>query len=159
MKDKHITDILDNTPLAALSEKDRQAISAHVKACATCGEAYEAAQLSELLIKDRASETIEPSPFFQTRVMAAWREQQASGGRSAFERLWKSAGALVSSLALTTAVLAALSFAIPESTTTQAPVDTIAAVESEVLGATESEEHLTEAQMLSAMYVDEEVTR
>ena len=71
MKDKHITGILDNTPTASLSEADRQAINAHIKTCATCREAYEAAQLSELLIKDRASETIEPSPFFQTRVMAA----------------------------------------------------------------------------------------
>jgi hypothetical protein len=157
MKDKHITDILDNTPPASLNASDLETICAHVNECAACLEAYRAAQLSELLVKERASETIEPSPFFQTRVMAAWREQQASGV-SVFERFWKSAGALVSSLALTTAALAALSFTIPE-TTNQAPADTIAAVESEVLGVGESDEQLTEEQMLSAMYVDEEVTR
>ena len=158
MKDKHITDILDNTPLASLDERDLQTIGAHVENCAACGQAYEAAQLSELLVKERAAETNEPSPFFQTRVMAAWREQQASGRFPAFRRLWESAGALVSSMALTTAALAVLSFTITDSTT-QKPVETNATAESVVLVDGESEEQMTEEQMLSAMYVDDEGAR
>jgi predicted anti-sigma-YlaC factor YlaD len=157
MNYKHITEILDNMPPASLSEQDRETIRAHTSECAACRQAYEAAQLSELLLKDRAAESIEPSPFFQTRVMAAWREQQEAGRMPAFRRLWKSAGALVSSLALTTAALAALSFTIPE--TTQTSGDTSPVVESTVLDSEETGEPLTEAQMLSAMYVDDEESR
>ena len=158
MKDKHITDILDNSSLVNLSEHEMQSIRAHIGSCAACTQAYQAAQLSDLVVKERAAEAIEPPPFFQTRVMAAWREQQASGPVPALWRLWKSAGALVSSLALTTAALAALSFAIPE-TTTQTPVETAANIESVVLEGTEGEGQMTEEQMLSAMYVDDEGTR
>jgi len=158
MKDKHITSILDDRPLAAMSASDLEAIRAHVLECGTCNEAYQAAQLSQLLVKDRAAAEIEPSPFFQTRVMAAWREQQASGAFPVFSRWWKSAGALVSSLALTTAALAVFSFTIPESATESAE-ETSAAAESIVLEGVETEENLTEEQMLSAMYVDDEGTR
>ena len=157
MKYKHITEILDNAPPASLSEHERERIRAHVSECPACREAYEAAQLSELLLKDRTAQQIEPSPFFQTRVMAAWREQQAAGRTPAFGRLWKAAGALVSSLALTTAALAVLSFTVPEAT--QTSVGSSPAVESMVLDGAETEEQLTEEQMLSAMYVDDEGSR
>lgn len=153
MKYKHITEILDSASPASLSEQQRETIRVHVSECAACRQAYEAAQLSELLLKDRTAETIEPSPFFQTRVMAAWREQKEAGRMPAFGRLWKSAGALVSSLALTTAALAALSFTLPP---TQTSTETSPAVESMVLDGAETEEQLTEEQMLSAMYVDDE---
>ena len=155
MKQNHITDILDKEPLANLSEQELSTIGEHVKNCIACDGAYQAAQLSELLVKERVAEITEPSPFFQTRVMAAWREQQATNRTSIFARWWKPAGALVSALALTTAALAALTFTIPESTSPPA-VETIA--ESTVLGA-ENEDQMTEEQMLSAMYVDEEEAR
>ena len=77
MKDKHIIDILENAPLADLTESESTLIRTHVEGCATCHRAYQAAQLSALLIKERTTEAIDPSPFFHTRVMAAWREQQA----------------------------------------------------------------------------------
>jgi TctA family transporter len=54
------------------------------------------------MIKERAQAAIEPSPFFQTRVMAAWREQQAVESVPAIMRLWRSSRALVSSMALAT---------------------------------------------------------
>jgi hypothetical protein len=155
MKDKHITDILDNAPLASLSEQDLRTIHAHVIECVVCHQAYRAAQLSELLVKDRAAEEINPPAFFQTRVMAAWREQRDRESAPAFMRLWKTAGALVTSLALTTVALAALTFTIPASQTSE---ETSAAVESMVVDA-ETEETLTEEQMLSAMYVDDEGAR
>jgi anti-sigma-K factor RskA len=154
---QHIIEILDNAPPASLSEQEREKIRAHVDECAACRQAYEAAQLSEFLVKDRSAEAIEPSPFFQTRVMAAWREQQEAGRMPALGRLWKSAGALVSSLALTTAALAALSFTLPQAT--QTSTETSPAVESMVVDGAETEEQLTEEQMLSAMYVDDEGSR
>ena len=76
---------------------------------------------------------------------------------NAFGRLWKSAGALVASLALTTAALAALSFTVPQATQTSS--ETNPAVESMVLDGADTEDQLTEEQMLSAMYVDDEGSR
>src|ERR1700730_17197037 len=113
MKETHIIDILDNSPLASLTEKELLTLRSHAESCLSCGRAYEAAQLSTLLLKERAAESIEPSPFFQTRVLAALREQRASNSVPVLSRLWKSAGALVSSMALTTAALAAFSFLAP----------------------------------------------
>src|SRR5437773_788682 len=107
MKQKHIIDILENAPLASLDDSQILTIRVHVESCVTCARAYDVAQLSTLLIKERAAESIGPSPFFQTSVMAAVREQQASNTAPTFGRLWRSAGALVSSMALTTAALAA----------------------------------------------------
>src|SRR5678809_1069538 len=98
MKDTHhITNILDNTPIARLSETELQSIRAHTAHCADCAQAFKAAQLAELLIKERASaaaaDALNANPFFQTRVLAAWREQRESWS---FGRLWKATGALVS---------------------------------------------------------------
>ncbi len=47
MKDKHIVDILENAPLAGLTESEMILIRTHVKGCAACQRAYEAAQLGE----------------------------------------------------------------------------------------------------------------
>ena len=77
MKDKHITEVLDSAALAALSLSELDEIRAHARDCEPCSRAFAAAQLSALVIKERAHAAIEPSPFFQTRVMAAIREQQA----------------------------------------------------------------------------------
>ena len=117
MDDKHITEILDRTSIAALSESDLKEVRAHVLECMSCRDAYEAARLSAVVIKSRAEVTIEPSPFFQTRVMAALREQQAVESVPAMLRLWRSAKALVSTMAVTTAALAVVSFMQPSQTT------------------------------------------
>src|SRR5882672_5516397 len=100
MKEKHIIEMLEKGPLASLTENEVRMISAHAEICLACRSAYEAARISTLLIKERAAETMEPSPFFQTRVLAALREQQANNNVPVLSRLWKSAGALVSSMAL-----------------------------------------------------------
>ena len=156
MKDKHITDMLDSSSLASLSEHDLQTIRAHVESCASCTRAYQAAQVSALLINERATEPDQNiNPFFQTRVMAAWREQQDRQSVPAFMRLWKTAGALVTSLALTTAALAALTFTIPASQTSE---ETVTAVESMVVDA-ETEKTLTEEQMLRRDVRDDEGAR
>src|SRR5882672_6672010 len=121
MKETHIIEALDNSPLAGLGESELRSMLAHVQSCAPCRRAYEASRLSTLLIEERAAQTIEPSPFFQTRVLATWREQQANNSVSALSRWWRSAGALVSSLALTTAALAAFSFLAPAVGSSTAP--------------------------------------
>jgi anti-sigma-K factor RskA len=113
MKNEHITSILESKPFAALDENDLFQIRAHAVVCESCRTAYEAAEVSALLLKARANETFEPSPFFQTRVLAALRERQAENQTWAWSRLWRTAGVLASSMAATVATLAVLTFVVP----------------------------------------------
>src|SRR5215207_9767752 len=114
MRDEHIKRLLEEAPLASLGQAELAAVRAHVATCAECGRAFEAAQVSSLMLKARTQEAFEPSPFFQTRVLAALRERRAAEEeRWTFARLWKSAGLLVSSMAATTAALAVFTFAAP----------------------------------------------
>ena len=110
MKDNHITDIIDNTPFVDLSDSELQTIHAHAATCVACERAFAAASIASLLIKERTSEaaqqTLNANPFFETRVLAAWREQQAAPGDWSFRRLWSATGAIVASMAATTAALA-----------------------------------------------------
>lgn len=161
MKDKHIIDMLEIGPLASLTESEVRIISTHAESCSACHQAYEAARISTSLVRERAAETMEPSPFFQTRVLAAWRERQASDNVPAFWRLWKTAGALVSSMALTTAALAAVSFLAPGAGTgtsqnTTADLSQYSA-EAVVFDQDQSDEQMTDEQLLSASYADDEV--
>ena len=161
MKDKHIIEILDQGPLASLTEAEVRIISTHAESCADCRQVYEAARIATRLIQERATETMEPSPFFQTRVLAAWREQQANNNVPAFSRLWKTAGALVSSMALTTAALAALSFLAPGAGTGTSP-NTAADLspyseDAIVFNQEQTDDQMTEDQVLRAIYPDEEV--
>ena len=112
MKDEHIIELLESGPLAELSAPERALIEAHLPSCERCHRAHAAAQLAEQLLRTHAAEIV-PSPFFATRVMAAWRERQAAGEQWSFARMWRNAGALISSMAATVAVLLALTFALP----------------------------------------------
>ena len=112
MKEKHIIEVLDNGSISSLSEIELNEVRDHARECESCRGAYEAARVSMLVLRSRAQSTIEPSPFFQTRVLAALREQQAVESVPAMLRLWRSSRALVSSMAVTTAALAVLSFFI-----------------------------------------------
>ncbi|HKP71606.1 MAG TPA: hypothetical protein VJT82_01630 [Pyrinomonadaceae bacterium] len=115
MRDEHIISIIENAPLSELSEHELADVRAHTDQCVECRRAFDAAQISQLLLRERVAETIEPSPFFQTRVLAALRERQAAQETSAFRRLWNATGALVSSMAATVAALVILTFFAPGS--------------------------------------------
>jgi hypothetical protein len=154
MKDKHIIEILDNTSVANLSEFELNEVRIHVKDCASCRDAYEAARLSAVIIKSRTQVTIEPSPFFQTRVMAALREQQAVDSVPAMFRLWKSARALVSSMAVTTAALAALSFVLPGPVVADDQTVSAYSVESVIMD--QGSDELSYEQVLSTIYAEED---
>jgi len=162
MNDNHITDILDNAPVANLSESELQTIRAHVSTCAECERAFAAAQLSALLMKERTSEAaqsaFDANPFFQTRVLAAWREQQTSAGAWSLRRLWNATGALVASMAATTAVLAVLAFAAPSAdSTTQVQAAVLPySAESVVLDQDQDNKQLTNDQVINAIYADDD---
>ena len=155
MKDNHIIEVLDNAALASLSQSELSDIRAHARECKPCGDAFAAAQVSAVVMKERAQAAIEPSPFFQTRVMAALREQQAAESVPAFWRLWNSSRALVSSMALSTVALAVLSFMISApATTTMDQTASALSAESVILG--QEGDELTYEQVLNAIYTDDE---
>ena len=159
MKDKHITEILDNASIATLSERELNDVRAHVLECVSCRDAFEAARVSAVVMRSRAQATIEPSPFFQTRVMAALREQQAAQSVPAMLRLWRSAKALVSTMAVTTAALAVVSFMQPAQTTPVA--DQTASVYSEfsVIMDQDADDQMSYEQVLSTIYEDDDEAR
>lgn len=159
MKDKHIIDVLDNTSIASLSESELSEIQAHAQECGSCREAYEAARLSAIVLQSRAQATIEPSPFFQTRVMAAWREQQAVESVPAWLRLWRSSRAIVSSMAVTTAALAALTFMLPAQTTPLADQTASTMSAESVIMGQGSDDQMTYEQVLSTIYEDDDDAR
>ena len=118
MKDKHIIDLLESTPFGSLNETELTAIRVHAAECSPCSRAFEAAQLSALMLKERTAEVFEPSPFFHTRVLAQLRERQAAGDKWSWNRMWRATGALASSMVATVAALAVLTFVIPDSQAT-----------------------------------------
>ncbi len=155
MKEVHIIELLEQAPLAALSEGELNTIRAHTSACEACSKAYEAAQLATLLVKERAAETIEPSPFFQTRVMATWRERQTV---SSPLRMWKAAKTLVSAMAATVAALAVLTFVVPSAGTEFPPVAANGYSAEEVIMGQESSssEQMSYEQVLATLYASED---
>ena len=159
MKDNtHITELLDNVAVASLSQTELSDIRAHAQECKPCGDAFAAAQVSAVVMRERAQVVIEPSPFFQTRVMAALREQQAVENVPAWLRLWRSSRALVSSMALTTVALAVLSFMISAPATSSldqtAQTAAVLSAESVILG--QDADELTYEQVLNAIYTEDE---
>ncbi len=163
MKDNHITEILDSKPFASLSEIELVTIRTHIASCTSCSRAHDAAQISALLIKERADEaaqnSLDVNPFFQTRVMAAWRERQESNV-SALRRLWNATGALVGTMAATTAALAVLTFVAPSSETTSQPTAALVPYSAESVVLDQGDNDLvTDDQVLSAIYADEDEGR
>src|ERR1041384_3779075 len=157
MKQDHITEFLDNAPLASLSQAEMQKIRAHAADCLDCAQAFEAAQLSAMLLQERTSEAFESgvkaNPFFQTRVLAAWREQQSAGSVWSLRRLWNTTGALVASMAATTAMLAVFAFAAPSETTNQLQAAVVPySTESVVLDQEQDDNQMTNDQVISAVY-------
>jgi hypothetical protein len=158
MSDEHIIEMLESKPLAGLSERDLSIVRSHTRVCSACESAYQAALLSTSLIKDRVRAKIEPPPFFQTKVLAALRERQAVENVPAWVRLWKMAGALVSSMAVTTAALAALSFVMPTSSS-PGNEQTAAASAEAIIFDQANDDPLSYEQVLSTIYAEEDEAR
>jgi anti-sigma-K factor RskA len=162
MRDEHIKKLLDEAPLSSLGKAELSAVRAHADACEDCRRAFEAAQASSLMLKARTQETFEPSPFFQTRVLAALRERRAAEEeRWTFARLWKSAGLLVSSMAATVAALAVFTFVAPSEQTNVTEIASGETYSAESVIFDESgDEQMTYDQVLTSLYgAEDEATR
>jgi hypothetical protein len=157
MRDEHIKKLLDEAPLSSLGKAELAAARAHAASCGDCRRAFEAAQVSTLVLKARAQEAFEPSPFFQTRVLAALRERRAAEEeRWTFARLWKSAGLLVSSMTATVAALAVFTFVAPQEQATGQELASGGSYSAEsVIFDDAGEEPLTYDQVLTSLYGSE----
>ena len=91
MKENHIVDLLESCSLGSLSVAELETVRAHTAVCPECLLAYQAAQASLLLLQERGSVIVAPPPFFQTKVMAAIREQKLSPKRLGFLNVWQTA--------------------------------------------------------------------
>jgi hypothetical protein len=160
MKDKHIIDILDKSPLASLNESDRAVIEDHSSDCPDCQQALEAAYVSAALVREHAAESFTPSHFFETRVLAVLRERQTAKAAWGLGRMWRAAGALVSSMAVTVATLAVISFVVPGSETTiQQDIVSVYSADEMILGQIDlSDDQVTDGQVLNTLYEAEEET-
>ena len=165
MKNEHVISILDSKPLGALNENDLGQIRAHSALCESCRQAYEAAQVSAMLLQERTAETFEPPPFFQTRVLATLRERQTANEAWAWSRLWRTAGGLASSMVATVATLAVLTFVLPatQNTDSQSPTAVVNAYSTEAVVFDESalpDDQISNNDVLATLYeTDDDAVR
>lgn len=109
MRNEHILDILDEKAFGELTEVERRSMEIHTAQCRNCLQAYKAAQISSILLKTNAEQIFEPSPFFQTRVMANLREKQVSiNPFLAFGKMWRASRSLLAMMTTIVAVLIVL---------------------------------------------------
>jgi hypothetical protein len=111
MKNKHIRDLLDGERSGRFTAAEQAMVDAHVVECADCKAYYLIAVASTELLKERAAQTIEPSPFFATRVMAAVRERMSEPDPLSLGNLWRAARGMVVGMAGVILVLGGLTFA------------------------------------------------
>ncbi|HEY6231724.1 MAG TPA: hypothetical protein VIW64_10695 [Pyrinomonadaceae bacterium] len=157
MKDEHIINLIEHAPLARLDEAELARVRAHTGNCSACRSAFQAAQVSSLLLKERAAAVFEPTPFFHTRVMARLRERQAANEAWAFGRMWRAAGALASSMAAAVALLAVFTFVVPENQVSSQQVSSLGySAEEVILDQTSS---LDDNQTLTTLYGEDEPSR
>jgi anti-sigma-K factor RskA len=165
MKNEHVISILDSKPLGTLNENDLGQIRAHSTLCESCRQAYEAAQVSAMLLQERAAEHFEPPPFFQTRVLATLRERQTANETWAWSRLWRTAGGLASSMVATVAALAVLTFVLPgtQNADSQGPTAVVNAYSTEAVVFDENalpDDQISNNDVLATLYeTDDDVVK
>ena len=159
MANEHIISLIDDNSIGKLNEQDLAKIQLHTGACEDCLRAFQAAQVSYSLMKERAAMEFAPPPFFHRRVLAGLRERQAANESWSFARLWKATGVLASSMVATFAALAVLTFVIPETQPVSAFSNAYSAEEL-ILNQTLQAEEESDGQLLTTIYgAEEEVSR
>lgn len=117
MKHQRIKKIIDQTDFINLSKTDLADIERHVTDCKDCRQAFLAARISSALLRTKtASNTFEPPPFFEQKVLNAWRERQRiQKPLAAIYRWWQASAAMVFLMLTIVAGLIALTVFAPDS--------------------------------------------
>ena len=111
MRDKHIINLIEERQVNDLSAVEIAQIDEHTIHCIECRLAFEAAIMSSRMLRGRAGAVIDPSPFFQTRVLSAIRERDLSPHPFGIRKMWRAARILVVSMTAIVVTLAALALA------------------------------------------------
>jgi hypothetical protein len=154
MKNEHIIGILEEQPLSQLSEGQRVAIGTHIGDCPDCLKAWQAARLGAEVLRARAAEVIEPTPFFKTRVMAALRAREAEQSFS-FGALWKAARAAVASMVALVVILLTLNFYLGKARIAPSEVSengSLYSAERVILDNSSTADDWTDEEVLSTLY-------
>ena len=154
MPDTHIISTLEEKSFDSLSGDEVLRAELHIESCVECKAAYDAARIASSLLQSRAAETVEVAPFFKTRVMAAIRERRLSPEEPALVRMWRAAGAMVSTFAALLLILAGMTI-FSEAPDSQADLATqnLYSAEYVVLQRGEPEEvELADDQVVSTIY-------
>ncbi|HET6961782.1 MAG TPA: hypothetical protein VFJ27_04780 [Terriglobia bacterium] len=156
MNENHIVNFLESRSLGSLNASELEMIKVHTAACPECLLAYQAAQASLLLLRERASVGVEPPPFFQTRVMAALREQKLAPKRLGFLPVWQIARPLVASMGAFVVLLLALTFFTnssgPPTETSDLASLNDGAPEWVIVGSDDAGDEMTYSQALTVLY-------
>ena len=154
MEDKHIINLIENTSFGSISEADLETIRLHVAECDSCESAFTAARMAFVMLQERTAESFEPSPFFQTRVMAHLRERQAASEAWGWNRIWRATSALAASMVATVVALTVLTFVIPESSTEGFEITSARNVSAEevILNPGDSLEEVSDGFVLTTLY-------
>jgi predicted anti-sigma-YlaC factor YlaD len=164
MNDGHIINLLDEKKFSDLSETEIQTIEAHIENCVSCRSEYEAAAIASVLLRERAAVTIEPPPFFETRVLNAWRERQAELMPAAerLRQMWQDVKLLVSGLTAAVAALLAVTFFVPQingDAPLRASFTDYYTVESVIFERPSIPENLSDEQLLGEIYGGDELEK
>jgi len=96
MKKRHITEFLDEIGFKDLSADQMAEINSHVPNCDECKKAFQSAQLASFILKENSNMQTPVPPFFQAKVLNAWREKQiVQKPLAVFWRWWQASATLV----------------------------------------------------------------
>lgn len=98
---EHIIDQLDREGIASLEATELEKVQQHIKDCSPCRRAFESAWVHSALIASQPVEKFEAPSFFAERVMTRIRaDESREGAWLTWDKIWKSAPGLVSSMVL-----------------------------------------------------------
>lgn len=150
MREQHIVEILDNAPFGSFNENELSVMREHCAECGDCRKAFIAARVSSAAIKFESEQFFEPSPFFQTKVMAALREQRGETKTLwDFWRLWQASSSLVTMMI---ALVAMLMFAVVLAPSHQILASSGDQAEAVIFDQGGAANDLTNEQVLQAIY-------
>lgn len=116
MKNEHVLELLDASALRDIPSDEMESIRLHITECTGCRKAFDAAVISAALLEARNSESasVEPSPFFNGKVMNAIRANaHMRQPIAAFQRWWQASFSMVSVMLIAVFGLATVAMLVP----------------------------------------------
>lgn len=98
----HIKEFFDEFRFEDLTENQLVEIKTHIVGCDDCRRAFDSVKLASILLKENSAAEISVPPFFQAKVLNAWREKQVvQKPLAVFWRWWQASAALILLMFLT----------------------------------------------------------